>query len=322
MFYAHIAARNIINGGTSIVRRPASEKSNVELVNGLRSNFTASMEASMPAENGDVVDAAGIQSAIKHPRIPYTLWTNMDNGCLNVPANNPEVLGLTEERSDYDITVKFFLLPKTLFSDWRRHLHDAIAAVLQELSVDSVDLLITSFPGVSFDIDSEEKGGCGSNKIQATEPELIDAIMDVWDAVETMHLKGIALKTGVAEFGCERLKELLSRAHHRPMVNQINVRDACEVPQPIMDLAKQERIELLTHNDCANILPQGTLRELLGGGPNGAGVLASPNVGNKGLDGDLNPEWVVKYTAVVRDRGVIEHKGYFASVVLSQQATA
>lgn len=318
---ADLAARNIINGGTSIVRRPASEKSNVELVNGLRSNFTASMQASMPAGNGDILRAADGKGAIKTAALPYTSWTNVDDGCLNVPANNPDDPGLAEERSEYDITVKFFLLPKTRFSDWRRHLQDAITAVLQELSVDSVDLLIISFPGVSFDADSEETGGCGSNKIQASETELVDAILDVWNMVATLQVKGVALRTGVAEFGCERLKEFLSKTSHRPMVNQINVRDACEVPQSIMELAKQERIELLTHNDCTNILPQGTLRDLLGDGPNGAGLLAGLNAETKGLEGDLSPEWVVKYTAVIRDRGVIEHKGYFASADLLQQPT-
>lgn len=190
--------------------------------------------------------------------------------------------------------------------------------MLHELSVDSIDLLIISFPGVSFDADSEEKGGCGSSKIQATESELFDAIVDVWKMVEKLQVDGVALKTGVAEFGCDMLKKFLPRTIHRPMVNQINVRDACVVPQSIMEFAKQERIELLTHNDCTNILPQGTLRELLGDGPDGAGILAGSNPEMKGLKGNLNPEWVVKYTAVVRDRGVIEHKGYFASAELSQ----
>jgi glutamate--cysteine ligase regulatory subunit len=30
------------------------------------------------------------------------------------------------------------------------------------------------------------------------------------------------------------------------------------------------------------------------------------------LQGEIEPQWVVKYTAVVKDRGVIENKGYFA----------
>ncbi|KAL8800780.1 MAG: hypothetical protein Q9200_007143 [Gallowayella weberi] len=283
------------------------------------SNITAFKEASTPIENGDIAPVVSGTAPTKS--IPYTLWTTKDNDSLNVPSTDPEAAGLVEERSEYDITVKLFLLPKSSLSDWGRHLQDAIAAVLQELSVDFVDLLIISFPGVSFDKDSDEKtGGCGSNKIQATESELFNAIIHTWQAVEMLQTNGVVTKTGVAEFGQERLQEFLPKTSRRPTVNQINVRDACVVPESIMQFAKQEGLELLTHSDCTNILPRGTLRDLLGDGPNGAGVLAGPNSEGKGLRGDLTPEWVVKYTAVVRDRGVIEHKGYFASAEVSEGA--
>jgi glutamate--cysteine ligase regulatory subunit len=120
----------------------------------------------------------------------------------------------------------------------------------------------------------------------------------------------------LAEFGSERLKKFLPRTKVRPSVDQINVRDCCVVPRSLILYAKQEKIELLTHNDCTNILPPGTVRELLGSGENGAGVLAGPEEGSQGLKGEVEPQWVVKYTAVVRDRGVIENKGYFAMAEL------
>jgi glutamate--cysteine ligase regulatory subunit len=48
-------------------------------------------------------------------------------------------------------------------------------------------------------------------------------------------------------------------------------------------------------------------------------VLASEH--NKdGLQGDVAPQWVVKYTAVVKDRGVVENKGYFAVAELREAA--
>lgn len=80
--------------------------------------------------------------------------------------------------------------------------------------------------------------------------------------------------------------------------------------------AKAQGIELLTHNDCTDILPPGTLRELLGPGKGGAGVLAASADGEDGLKGEVVPLWVVKYTAVVRNRGVVENKGYFAAADL------
>jgi glutamate--cysteine ligase regulatory subunit len=38
-----------------------------------------------------------------------------------------------------------------------------------------------------------------------------------------------------------------------------------------------------------------------------------------GLKGDVEPQWVVKYTAVVKDRGVVENKGYFAVAELKDE---
>lgn len=81
--------------------------------------------------------------------------------------------------------------------------------------------------------------------------------------------------------------------------------------------AKKEKIDLLTHSDVTNILPRGTLRELLGPGDKGVGVLSSgteyqETQNTQGLKGDVEPQWVIKYTAVVKDRGVVEDKGYFA----------
>lgn len=308
--------RNVINGGPSIVRRPALEKSNVELVNGLRSNFAASKEASTPAENGYGTRITNQHLPAENNYIPYTLWTSTGHDCIHIPSKAFQATGLSEESSEYDITVKLFLLPKSLFSDWRRHLQEAVAAVLQELDVASINLLIVSFPGISFDADTEGRGGCDSNNVEASETELFNAMLDAWKEVELLKAKGVALRVGVAEFGLERLQKFLPRTKHRPTVDQINVRDCCVLPNSMMRFAKQENIELLTHNDCTNLLPQGTLRELLGSNEDGAGVLAGLSPDDKGLRGDIRPEWVVKYTAVVRDRGVIENKGYFASAQL------
>jgi len=124
-------------------------------------------------------------------------------------------------------------------------------------------------------------------------------------------------KLGIAEFGVARLEKFLEHTTVKPSVNQINVRDCCVVPKPLILYAKQQQIELLTHNDCTNILPRGTLRQILGSEENGSGILASES--NKdGLKGDVAPQWVVKYTAVVKDRGVVENKGYFAAAELRE----
>ena len=119
-------------------------------------------------------------------------------------------------------------------------------------------------------------------------------------------------KIAETEFCEEKLQKFLPQTHIRPTVDQINLKDICLAPKALLDYTKQESIEVWTHSDCTNILPSGTLRELLGTGSNGAGLILGPNDTGEGLRGDIRPQWVIKYTAIVSDRGVIEDKGYFA----------
>ena len=302
-----------MNGEASIIRRPALEKSNVELINALRSNFLISKQASATTINGSSnTSTPDVAENGASPGILYTYWTARQNGSLFVPSIDFSLSGLAEERSQYDITVKLFFLPNTSALDRCRHAREATQYVLKELHMQSVDLLIVSFPGVSFDADDEDEEEEEPNWSHNGEGEDLKAMTDTWKALEQLHEEGIALQIGVSEFGSERLQKFLPRTKIRPSVDQINVRDCCVVPKSLILYAKQEKIELLTHNDCTNVLPLGTVRELLGSGEKGAGVLASPEQNSDGLKGEVQPQWVVKYTAVVRDRGVIENKGYFA----------
>ena len=305
---------NIMSGGPSILRRPTSEKSNTELTNALRANFVALQQAAAPETDESTPLTNGTASQKKPPHVSYTAWTarDEDEDTLYVPAIDFSASGLTEERSQYDITVKLFFLPNIPASRRSQHTYEAVDLVLRELHMPSIDLLIISFPGVSFDAEDEEEGSDNLVDGLKDEAEDFDAMIETWRPLEKLHSRGVVSQIGLAEFGSERLQKFLPRTNVRPSVDQINVRDCCVVPKPLILYAKQEKIELLTHNDCTNILPKGTLRELLGSNENGAGVLASPDGDSEGLRGEVEPQWVVKYTAVVRDRGVVENKGYFA----------
>lgn len=198
--------------------------------------------------------------------------------------------------------------------------------VLKELHVESIDLLIVSYPNIVFDADdeSEEDDTSGRNTPSADSDaqsasgaEDISSMLKTWRTIEELYDSGTVAKIGIAEFGTHRLTRFLNEARIRPSVNQINVRDCCVVPKPLIMFAKKEKIDLLTHSDVTNILPRGALRELLGPGDKGVGVLSSgteyqETQNTQGLKGDVEPQWVIKYTAVVKDRGVVEDKGYFA----------
>lgn len=305
-----------MSSGPSIIRRPASEKSNVELINSLRSNIEASILAFKELLTDESEDSTHVQeSCTNSKKVPYSGWTAHQDGILYVPAIDFSQSGLMEERLEYNITVKLFFLPGTSLSKRYKYAQEAVALVLQELHVSSIDLLIVSFPGVSFDADDEE-GQEESGTCEQDVADDIESMVETWRAFEQLHADGLVLQIGVSEFGSERLAKFLPGTIIRPSVDQINVRDCCVVPKSLILYAKEQNIELLTHNDCTNILPRGTLREVLGSGGKVAAVLVRPDECSDGLKGEIEPQWVVKYTAVVRDRGVIENKGYFAAAEL------
>ena len=167
------------------------------------------------------------------------------------------------------------------------------------------------------------------------DPEPLESQIETWKTLEQLHEEGVVRKLGIAEFGYDRLQGFLEKTKIKPAVDQINLRDCCSDPKSLLALAKTHGVELLVHNDSSNILPRGTVRELLGPGVDGAGVLVEPtktgekrkslhgeeskkgDAAGNGMKGEVQPLWVIKYTAVVKNRGVVENKGYFAVAELT-----
>ncbi|KAL2867307.1 putative gamma-cysteine synthetase regulatory subunit [Aspergillus lucknowensis] len=301
-----LSTSNIMTaGGPSVIRQPTTYKSNVELVNSLRANFLAAQHATS-RETGSSTNTANSNGR-------SSSWTKQEEDTLYIPAVDFSQGGLAEERPQYDITVKLFYLPGIPVSRRCAHTKQAIDLVLKELHVDSIDLLIVSFPGILFDAEDDSEEDVSSVDDGSEEPsDDFDSTIQTWRSLESLHEQGKISQLGVAEFGSERLARFLPHTKVKPSVDQINLKDCCVVPKSLILYAKQEKIELLTHNDCNDILPIGTTRELLGPGERGAGILASSPDASDGLQGDIETQWVVKYTAVVKDRGVVENKGYFA----------
>ncbi|KKY34287.1 putative glutamate-cysteine ligase modifier subunit [Diaporthe ampelina] len=336
-----LSTGNIVSGGPSIIRKPGAYRSNLELTNSLRSNFLAAKQqyaSATPTTNGHANGSANGTAATTTPNgiadddaadaepaaqptttktpTPLPLWTSQDSadGIIYIPRIDwsPDT-GLQEDSSQYDITVKIFYLPTSDVASRAAYTRRALSLVLKELGVSSVSLLIASFPGMSFEGDCEWE----ADKLNASQGDDGSELVTWARALEPLHDEGLARQLGIAEFGSEKLGRFLAGARVKPAVDQINIRNCCNVPPPLVSLARAEGIELFVHSDCTDILPKGTLRELLGHGVRGAAVLADPAEGvHDGLKGDLTPQWVVKYTAVVRDRGVIENKGYFAGAGL------
>lgn len=329
-----LSTSNILGAGSSI-HRPTKNKSNAELISSLRANFIA--HSTPLTTNGHTTNGDA-----KPAKPSYKTWTKQQDTTLEIPALDFSTSALQEEREAYDITLKLFYLPdgaSPTNTNREAQTREALSLVLKELHMPSVDLLIVSFPGIYFDEEEDCPDKLSTRGPVEAEPERIESQIETWQTLEKLHAEGLVKRLGIAEFGHDRLQTFLERTKVRPSVDQINLRDCCSVPKDLLALAKSQGVELLVHNDCSNVLPRGTVRELLGS--SGAGVLAeSAKTGEKrkslhgeessrnglvaaaaagaeGLRGEVRPLWVVKYTAVVRDRGVVENKGYFAGAELT-----
>ncbi|KAI1370768.1 NADP-dependent oxidoreductase domain-containing protein [Hypoxylon crocopeplum] len=310
-----LSTGNIILGGPSIIRKPGTYRSNLEFTNSLRSNFSAAQQdyaAALPNGNGDTSHAR--QNGHKSRPAPE-IWTERVDSTLYVPRIDWASAGLQEDRAQYEITVKLFFLPTAPAEKRVDYIREALQLVMKELGVSDIDLVIVSFPGISFEGDCEYE----ADRKNATMGD-DDEEVTTWGVLEKLYEQGQISQLGIAEFGTEKLRRFLDKVKIRPAVDQINIKNCCNVPPPLTKLAKEKGIELLTHNDCTDVLPSGTLRELLGQGSQGAGVLADGESSGSGIKGDITPEWVVKYTAFVKNRGVIENKGYFASAQAADEA--
>ncbi|KAI9889445.1 MAG: hypothetical protein M1814_005308 [Vezdaea aestivalis] len=336
-----------MTGGPSIARHSTQEKSNIELTTSLKTNLLGAQDDVRALQhkkcdgvsNGKEINGSkgvngstnGVLSKSKPKKLRLDSWTKRDSTSDTwfIPDLSLAAQPLEEEPESYNITVKLFFLPSLTSKSRATATTDALALVQQELKVSSVDLLILSFPAISFDDDDEEPvvdcyglrvvNGAASS---AAIPESMERIIAAWRILESLVDQGLVKSIGVAEFGLLRLQELMSQARIKPVVNQINLRDCCSVPKGLIKYTKSVGVTLLTHNDCTDILPAGTMRELLGPSEGGAGVLAARNADGseegEGLRGEITPQWVVKYTAVVENRGVVENKGYFASADLHE----
>ncbi|KAK0364902.1 hypothetical protein LTR59_012141 [Friedmanniomyces endolithicus] len=333
-----LSTPNIMGAGASI-HRPTKSKSNTEIVSSLRSNFEAHSAPSTPTNGTTSITING--DSRPTPRASYKTWTRQAHPTtLEIPALDFTSSSLQEEREQYDITLKLFYLPSTTSNPptaahREAQTREALDLVLRDLHMPSIDLLIVSFPGIYFDEEEDCPDKLSTRGPVEATPEALESQIETWRTLEKLHEEGLVKKLGVAELGHDRLKAFLERTGVKPSVDQINLRDCCSVPKDLMALAKSNGVELLVHNDCSNILPRGTVRELLGSGESGAGVLAeATKTGDKrkslhgeeskngsaqaeGLRGEVQPLWVVKYTAVVKNRGVVENKGYFAVAELT-----
>ncbi|MGH0184149.1 UNVERIFIED_CONTAM: hypothetical protein FKN15_020797 [Acipenser sinensis] len=84
----------------------------------------------------------------------------------------------------------------------------------------------------------------------------------------------------------------------KPSSNQVNLASCCVMPPDLTAFAKEYDIQLLTHNDSKELITETSFQESVSEGVKDAVVA------------DWSLEWVLRYSIIVKSRGIIKSKGY------------
>ncbi|KAJ9479368.1 Glutamate-cysteine ligase modifier subunit [Pseudozyma hubeiensis] len=111
---------------------------------------------------------------------------------------------------------------------------------------------------------------------------------------------------GIASFW--NMEYSLVSTARRPRLVSINVKqDPCAFDRSFDQYCSQMGIQLVAHSDRKDVLPQRTLPALMDEFKDKLPVKAEAGK-------QLRPKWALKYTTLIRDRGVLADKGYIVFV--------
>ncbi|PWY99437.1 hypothetical protein BCV70DRAFT_217795 [Testicularia cyperi] len=100
------------------------------------------------------------------------------------------------------------------------------------------------------------------------------------------------------------LEYSLPSTARRPRLVTINVNaDPCAFDKPLEQFCANMGVQLVAHSDRKDVLPSHTLPNLLQEFTDKLPV-------NPSATAQLKPKWALKYTTLIRDRGVLADKGY------------
>ncbi|KAF9952364.1 hypothetical protein BGZ72_006339 [Mortierella alpina] len=261
--------------------------------NTMRTGTTGQLASNLNKSNQELLLA--LEETLHH-----SLETaEIKDGAITV-ADKSTLGSLEGDRSTYEITAKLFFIssnaPTVLSVEQLNHAIQNLQTALGSSSL-VIDNFILALPNQTFD-----ENGQDESELQEFKEDVEQLYWPVWKALSALRQEGQIKRLGVSEFSKQQLEILksvaLAKGAVAPEVNQVNLQDCCVLPKGLIDYAKAEGIELLTHGDATNILPGPTLSTLLQAHLPAAA--ASP----------LVPKFVLKYSALITNRGLVSRKGY------------
>ncbi|XP_013398229.1 glutamate--cysteine ligase regulatory subunit [Lingula anatina] len=200
-----------------------------------------------------------------------------DLKCIN-PTFSSNLSG--DDREQLKITVKIFVTQPDPLA-----LEDAIEKVLADLDVTSLETVLLSLS------QPDQKSVS------------MDGIKTLWEVLERMVEKEKILAIGISDLAKDELEQLHTWSTVKPCINHVNLASCCVMPPDLTEYAKEQDIQLLTHSDPKEMFPDKTFQDVL-----------CSTATEKDSEG-WSVSWIARYTALVKDRGIIKAKGYLVKAV-------
>jgi len=204
-------------------------------------------------------------------------------------VNNDNVEKLDDnEREDVKITVKVFLsVPQP-----PEAVKEAVDKVLNELGTSYVETVLLA---VSPCVEEDDPDYLTTPEQQ---PAAMDRLKPYWEVMEQLVKDDKVLSLGVCDLNKDVLQDLYTWAKVKPVVNQVNLESCCVMPKDLVDYAKQVSVQLLTHNDSSVFIPCERLQQTV------------QAVSTERDSHAWSPQWAVRYSGIIKQRGIIKMKGY------------
>ncbi|XP_054836959.1 glutamate--cysteine ligase regulatory subunit isoform X2 [Eublepharis macularius] len=138
----------------------------------------------------------------------------------------------------------------------------------------------------------------GSNSSSIREAVSMKYLQPYWAELENLVQNKKIVAIGTSDLDKVLLEQLFLWAQVKPSSNQVNLASCCVMPPDLTAFAKEFDIQLLTHNDPKELLCEASFQETL-----------QESIPDCQVH-EWNPLWLLRYSVIVKSRGIIKSKGY------------
>jgi glutamate--cysteine ligase regulatory subunit len=220
--------------------------------------------------------------------------TELSPKSLKITRSNDDLLEKIQEhdRQSVKIGVKVFLS-----KNCPTYMAKAIDNILETLNVEYLDNLILAYHPMYHDLATKQQNGDASSQNGETHGinTAMKDLIGLWETLEKYSLNKKIEHLGIADLDYSSLKTLFAETKVRPTIAQINLSTCCVVPPELQEFCSKNDVQLLTHSDPEDILP------------------------NSSIEGELNigthyTSTITRYQVHIKCRGLLTAKGFIVNI--------